>query len=222
MGDAHPYFPLDLHLPGYVPMQVDFDYILGVFFTAVLVVFAATWWLSGRYSHLTRGERVMACWFTISGIIHFVIEGWVVTKADFFKDASGNYLSDTWKEYSKADSRYASRDSFIISMEAVTAFLWGPLCPLLVWGIFTAKPWRYALMLVVSSGQIYGDVLYYGTCYLEGFIHSRPEALYFWFYFVFVNAIWIVVPFCCVAHAWGKISKAVAAAGGGGRKGKKA
>ncbi len=37
----------------------------------------------------------MACWFTISGIIHFVIEGWVVTKADFFKDASGNYLSDT-------------------------------------------------------------------------------------------------------------------------------
>lgn len=55
-------------------------------------------------------------------------------------------------------------------MEAVTAFLWGPLCPLLVWGIFTAKPWRYALMLVVSSGQIYGDVLYYGTCYLEGWL----------------------------------------------------
>lgn len=55
-----------------------------------------------------------------------------------------------------------------------------------------------------------------------GFIHSRPEALYFWFYFVFVNAIWIVVPLCCVAHAWGKIAKAVAAAGASGRKGKKA
>lgn len=25
---AHPYFPLDLHLPDYVPLQVDFDYIL--------------------------------------------------------------------------------------------------------------------------------------------------------------------------------------------------
>ena len=72
------------------------------------------------------------------------------------------------KEYSKADSRYASRDSFIISMEAITAFLWGPLCPLLVWGIFTARPWRYTLMVVVSVGQIYGDVLYYGTCFLEG------------------------------------------------------
>lgn len=52
--------------------------------------------------------------------------------------------------------------------QAITAFLWGPLCPLLVWGIFNAKPWRYALMLVISMGQIYGDVLYYGTCYLEG------------------------------------------------------
>ena len=72
------------------------------------------------------------------------------------------------KEYSKADSRYASRDSFIIAMEAITAFLWGPLCPLLVHGIFAAKPWRYTLMVVVSVGQLYGDVLYYGTCYLEG------------------------------------------------------
>lgn len=37
----------------------------------------------------------MACWFMVSGIIHLVIEGWVVAKADFYKDASGNYLSDT-------------------------------------------------------------------------------------------------------------------------------
>lgn len=53
-------------------------------------------------------------------------------------------------------------------MEAVTAFMWGPLSALLVHGIFAAKPWRYTLMVVVSVGQVYGDVLYYGTCYLEG------------------------------------------------------
>lgn len=44
------------------------------------------------------------------------------------QDTSHNYLSQTWKEYAKADSRYASRDAFIIAMEAVTAFAWGPLC----------------------------------------------------------------------------------------------
>ncbi|KAL4858676.1 3-beta-hydroxysteroid-Delta(8) [Chlorella vulgaris] len=232
---THPYFPLDLHLPDYVPLQVDFDYILGIFFLAIVVISGSTWKLSGlcamhttvfaaipaspalckiksgagRHKHLSTAERVLACWFMVTGAIHFVIEGWVVAKADFYKDASGNYLSDTWKEYSKADSRYASRDTFIIAMEAITAFLWGPLCPLLVHGIFSVKPWRYTLMTIISVGQIYGDVLYFGTCFLEGFIHSRPEPLYFWFYFVIVNAIWIVVPFLCIGHAWGKISTAV-------------
>lgn len=36
---------------------------------------------------------------------------------------------------------------------------------------------------------------------------------YFWIYFVAVNAIWIVVPFGCIVHAWKKLSAAVALAG---------
>lgn len=95
-------------------------------------------------------------------------------------------------------------------MEAITAFLWGPLCPLLVHGIFTAKSWRYTLMVIISVGQIYGDVLYYGTCYLEGFVHSRPEALYFWGYFVALNALWIVIPGAVLLYATSKLSSAVA------------
>lgn len=50
---------------------------------------------AARHKHLTTTERVIACWFMVTGLIHFVIEGWVVAKADFYKDASGNYLSDT-------------------------------------------------------------------------------------------------------------------------------
>ena len=53
-------------------------------------------------------------------------------------------------------------------MEACTAFLVGPLCLLTVAGMLGARPWRYTLMICVSVCQIYGDVLYYGTCYLEG------------------------------------------------------
>jgi hypothetical protein len=44
---THPYFPLDLHLPDYVPLQVDFDYILGIFFLAIVVISGSTWKLSG-------------------------------------------------------------------------------------------------------------------------------------------------------------------------------
>lgn len=40
--------------------------------------------------------------------------------------------------------------------------------------------------------------------------HSRPEWLYFWFYFVIVNGIWIVVPTLCIWYAVSRINAAVA------------
>ncbi len=122
--------------------------------------------------------------------------GYVVVTADFFKDTTGNILAEicmgvaatvrrssaypppthlhthkqtqTGKEYAKADSRYATRDAFVIAMEAVTAFAEGPCCFAVVYGILTRQPWRYTLMMLVSLGQIYGDVLYFATCIIEG------------------------------------------------------
>lgn len=59
-------------------------------------------------------------------------------------------------------------------------------------------PLRYPLQIIVSLGQLYGDVLYYATSmfdhYLLNLSYSRPEAAYFWGYFVFMNAFWIVIP----------------------------
>jgi cholestenol delta-isomerase len=64
--------------------------------------------------------------------------------------------------------------------------------------IATSHPLRHALQTIVSLGQIYGDVLYYATCMFnlhhKGLNYSRPEAVYFWGYFVFINFIWIVIP----------------------------
>lgn len=57
---------------------------------------------------------------------------------------------------------------------------------------------RYPLQAIVSLGQVYGDVLYYATSlfdhYYKELSYCRPEAYYFWFYFVFMNFIWIVIP----------------------------
>lgn len=52
--------------------------------------------------------------------------------------------------------------------------------------------------MIVSLGQMYGDVLYYAT-YLFDLYHldlnyGRPEAYYFWVYFVMINFIWMVIP----------------------------
>eukprot|EP00775_Hariotina_reticulata_P011948 gene11948-12091_t len=194
---SHPYYPLDLVLHDFQPLVMPFEKILAIFFSACAIVLFSGWYFTGKKQapaskakFLSTGERCMACWFLCSGLIHLIVEG---------------------KEYSKADSRYATRDDFIVSMEAVTAFIEGPGCLLIVWGMLKARPWRYVAILLVSLGQLYGDVLYFGTC-LHGGVerHSRPEFIYFWFYFVIVNSVWIVVPLICILHAAKAINKAVA------------
>ena len=75
---------------------------------------------------------------------------------------------DTGKEYGKADSRYVTRDSFVISMEAFTAFVVGPMCFWAVLAMVRQHSWRHVLQLIVSVCQLYGDVLYFATTGIEG------------------------------------------------------
>lgn len=49
-------------------------------------------------------------------------------------------------------------------------------------------------------------------CCDAGMIHSRPEWLYFWFYFVTVNSIWIVIPAIVMFSAVRQISAGIIAA----------
>ena len=77
------------------------------------------------------------------------------------------------KEYTKADSRYATRDAFVISMEAITAFVEGPACFAVVYGMLMRRSWVYTLQILVSAGQMYGDILYFATSVLEGERVSR-------------------------------------------------
>jgi hypothetical protein len=40
--------------------------------------------------------------------------------------------------------------------------------------------------------------------------HTRPEFIYFWFYFVIINGVWIVIPTACLVWAIKRINAAVA------------
>lgn len=44
-----------------------------------------------------------------------------------------------------------------------------------------------------------------------GWVYTRPEALYFWFYFVIVNLIWIIIPSLCALRASKQLLRAVTA-----------
>ncbi len=46
--------------------------------------------------------------------------------------------------------------------------LMGPLSFLCAYGIAGRCPWRHTLQLLVSMGQLYGDVLYFMSAQLEG------------------------------------------------------
>lgn len=135
------------------------------------------------------------------GFIHFFFEGYFAlnhTRMASLQDLFGQL----WKEYSYSDSRYLSSDPFVLCMESITALLWGPLSFLAACLITTNSPYRHPIQALVSTGQLYGDVLYYATSlfneYYAGKTYYRPEPYYFWFYFVFMNAFWIVIPLCCL------------------------
>lgn len=63
------------------------------------------------------------------------------------------------KEYGLADSRYLVQDSAVWSIEAVTSFVWGPICLLIATLIFNrVSVYKDVLSLIVSTGQAYGQV----------------------------------------------------------------
>ena len=96
-----------------------------------------------------------------------------------------------------------SGDTFTVCMENITAFVDGPLAFLALYAFITNKPYRYIVQLVLSLCQLYGDVLYFSTEIMEGFSHGEVNhPLYFWFYFFFLNMLWIVIPFSLIIDSW--------------------
>lgn len=60
-------------------------------------------------------------------------------------------------------------------------------------------------------GQLYGVVLYFFTEHRDGYAHSElGHPIYFWFYFVFMNVLWVVIPLALIVDAWRQMSTAQA------------
>lgn len=189
----HPYFPRDTHLPHYQPNKNGITELLGIFFGLIAVLIVITWIVTKRKS---TGVRIKICWFLSCGFIHFILEGYFSL---YHATLAGEqtYLAQMWKEYGKGDSRYISGETCMVAMESITAFIDGPLCFLTAAAFMFQKgaKYRYVLQLSVSICQLYGDTLYFSTEVLEGFQHSEMwHPLHFWFYFFFLNSLWIVIP----------------------------
>ncbi|KAF9301122.1 hypothetical protein BGZ74_007080 [Mortierella antarctica] len=192
----HPYYPLDLVLDHYVPNTYSMKDTLTLLFSTFGAITIGSIALSYPKRHSTikgLGNQLTFLWFVMCGFIHLFLEGYFsVHHATLAGDQ--HPLAQVWKEYSLSDSRYLSSDSFVLIMESITAFAWGPLAFFAAKTMYYNTPARHVAQLILSLGQIYGCVLYYLTTMVEGSPHCDPHPYYYYFYFAFFNIFWIVVP----------------------------
>ncbi len=196
----HPYYPLDAAIANWTENEWSVPALLTVFFGTCAVLFTSTYFIAKRVDRtLTPGELSIIMWFVLSGGIHLFFEGYYAT---FYKTlaAKQTIIGQLWKEYAFSDSRYLSNNAFVLCMETVTAVCWGPGCLATAALIMLRHPLRYPIQMIVSMGQFYGVVLYYATSIFDhevnGVTYNRPESFYYWFYFVFMNGFWFVIPGC--------------------------
>ncbi|KAI8634605.1 Emopamil binding protein-domain-containing protein [Xylariaceae sp. FL1651] len=197
---THPYHPLGVHIPAYAANEAPVPVLLAALGgTLGFAVLGAALVARKCNPRLSASGLAVFCWFAMNAWLHCVFEGYFVLNHAAVA-SSQSLLAQLWKEYALSDSRYLTSDSFMLSVESITMFFWGPLC--IANAIATARgsPSRHALRIVACVAHLYGVALYYATSqcesYFTGRSHSRPEFVYFWVYYVGFNLPWAIVPAC--------------------------
>ena len=186
------YYPQSLVLKSFLPQSLPAEKILALFGLGLVscqVVFSLLY----ARKHGKKGSFGVALWFFTCGLIHTFVEGYFVFyhASITSKDA---FMANVWKEYAKSDSRYLISDPTVLMIEGITAVFWGPLSFYVAYLCFKNDQSRHLWQVLISLGQFYGDILYYTTTLITGSTHCNPDPYYFWFYFVFMNSLWILFP----------------------------
>jgi hypothetical protein len=131
-----------------------------------------------------------------------------------------------WQEYAKADHRWATADTTVISLELLTVFLAGPaaiyICYLLYkiasnrnssaaetqqLGATKGKLWLVAS--AVATGELYGGFMTFAPEWLSA--NSQLDGsnpVFLWLYLVFFNMLWVFVPFWVLVEAYKELKAA--------------
>jgi len=74
----HPYYPVDLQLPNYVPNDRSILELLGVFFGFTGCSLVVLWLIISGLPHMKNKMllKLKVCWFFVCGLIHLVLEGY--------------------------------------------------------------------------------------------------------------------------------------------------
>lgn len=117
----HPYYPLGVELPGYVPNELSTATLIETFASVAFIIFLATiLYAQSKNPRLQRWDQAGAAWFVLTGSIHLFFEGYYSLNLTHMPILSGIF-GQLWKEYALSDSRYMSMDGLVWCMETVTA-----------------------------------------------------------------------------------------------------
>jgi len=118
---AHPYYPLEVEIVGYLANQWSTVKLLAIFSAGIAAIFSCTYAMVKRTRpNASRADYAAILWFVLCGCIHSFFEGYFAYNFRHMGGAN-DLFGQLWKEYALSDSRYLTQDAFVLCMETVTA-----------------------------------------------------------------------------------------------------
>lgn len=207
-------------------------------FIACFSLFPAAYFLSERFARTANARyRLLFFWHAFDALIHILIEGSFLYECFFsyanaygpqpyFLGHKGRIYGASfgrgptailWREYAKADHRWAIAEPTIVSIELLTVLLGGPAAAYacyLLWkmhshrlrdgkkmGIVLGQFWFLATVL--ATAELYGGFMTFVPEFLTGCSQLETGNLaYVVLHLAFFNGVWVVVPVWVLMEAY--------------------
>ncbi|KAK1055878.1 hypothetical protein LTR33_014028 [Friedmanniomyces endolithicus] len=99
-------------------------------------------------------------------------------------------FSALWREYAKADHRWAGTDLTVISLELLTVFLGAPIALWICYCLRAQRADTWFWMVVLATGELYGGFMTFAPEWLSGSTNlDTTNFMYTWVYLFFFNTL---------------------------------
>ncbi|GAA5935743.1 EXPERA domain-containing protein [Sporobolomyces koalae] len=164
-------------------------------------------------SYRDRIEKWTFVWLAFDALTHFILEGsflWQSFPVPRSVNTSQGPFALLWQEYARADTRWGTADSTVVSIELITVLGAGPLCVYLMKLMVSENPaWRYWIV-VLSTAEIYGGMMTFFPEWITGSpALNASHWLYTYVYLLFFNGLWVVIPLYLMYDSYHHIVQAM-------------
>lgn len=149
-----------------------------------------------RSRPLSWYDTIAVIWFILDAFTHLTIEQLYVyyTLAHGGAANSSSPWSYMWREYGKADARWAVYDPTVLSLELLTVYVMGPAALLMIYAILTRQPYRHLLQVFICTCELYGGAMTFFPEWLSGNANLSGDPYHVYLYLAFMNLLWVTTP----------------------------